>query len=438
MTCRLTFTLLFILVGPVWSQQPATLITDVNIVDVRSGKLVIKQDVLIRDGRIVSILKAGKTKTASPVIILSGQGKFLIPGLVDMHAHFPFQRGSEKLASIPEVHTFLDLHLRHGVTSLLCMGDHESIIELREKIAGQTLQGPRIFASRRINRPKLTADEGTLLAREIKKQGYDFLKVYTDISEPGFNSISAEAKIVGLPIIGHIPRAVGLGKALNGGLSMVAHTEEFLYNEPFNFRFGEGKSSPLTAVGIAEVVGQAKRHGLAVTPTLEAFHMIYEQAYDLNGVLSRPESKLVPENVKSDAQWRAPENRRSKQFATAEAQAELLKAYEMQKTLTLALHQAGIMLLAGTDVGLPGIVPGYSLHSDLERLVEAGLSPLDALRTATLNPAKFLQHEADFGTIEVGATADLVLLSANPLDDIRNTRKIVKVLRQGHVVGSSE
>jgi hypothetical protein len=290
----------------------------------------------------------------------------------------------------------------------------------------------------------MTEAQGEVAAAQAKRDGYDFLKVYSFLSADGFRGIMKVAKRTDIPVVGHIPQRVGTQAMLDGGAVGIVHAEEFLYNAPFRLQYGDPHAGAvqLDTTYIPKIAHAVRAAHVAVTPTLIAYSSIIDEAASLSAVLAKPELRLVSNQVKKSRGWYAADNDRARRVGAPMPLGRLRLGLAMQKRLVRAFRDSGVTLLAGTDAGgsIP-MTPGWSLHDELELLVGAGLTPYEALRAATANAGEFLArhfHAGASGTITPGARADLVLLDANPLVDIRNTRRIQGVVVRGEWVAREQ
>jgi imidazolonepropionase-like amidohydrolase len=330
------------------------------------------------------------------------------------------------------------LFLAAGVTSVMNLCGSTGNLATRDSIARGEIAGPRMFTSPHcLNDSTMTEAQGDSAAVASKKAGYDFLKVYSYLSREGFDGIMSGAKRVHIPVVGHIPQRVGLEPMIDAGAVGIVHAEEFMYNAPFQLWYGrtDPGSIALDTNKIPEVAHAVHAAGVTVTPTLAAYTAIVDEATDLDAVLARPEMKLVSDMAKQRFDWSSTANTRAQRLHAPNALAKLRLGLAFQRRLVRAFRDSSIALLSGTDAGgdIP-MVPGWSLHDELADLVIAGLTPYQALRTATANAGIFFAHNfgaAPSGTIVPGSRADLVMLDANPLTDIRNTRRIRGVVVSG-------
>jgi imidazolonepropionase-like amidohydrolase len=374
----------------------------------------------------------------SSAMKIDGTGRFLIPGLVDAHVHYD----EDAAGSDPHIDAinaeYSRLFLAAGVTEVMNLCGSSKNLALRDSIARGEVDGPTMLTSPHcLNDSTMTEAQGETAAAQAKRDGYDFLKVYSFLSADGFRGIMTAAKRADMPVIGHIPQRVGTQTMLESGAVGIVHAEEFLYNAPFRLQYGDPRPGAvqLDTARIPALAHAVRSARVAVTPTLVAYSSIIDEAVSLNKVLAEPELRLVSNQVKKSRGWYAADNDRARRLGAAMPLSRLRLGLAMQKHLVRTFRDSGVTLLAGTDAGgsIP-MTPGWSLHDELQLLVGAGLTPYEALRAATANAGEFFAryfHAGASGTITPGARADLVLLNANPLVDIRNTRKIEGVVLRG-------
>ena len=394
------------------------------------GAVVRDATVVIDRGRIVSLqgpVPEGATR-------IDGKGKWLIPGLADMHVHLP----SAALTRPPRYPTepptlYFDTqdvmtpYIANGVTQILNMDAVAASVGQRDEVESGAVLGPHIALAAVINggtsrgRTANTAADGRQAVRGIKAEGYDFVKVYSDLNVETFLAIVDEARKQGLKAAGHIPDSKAgfqgnIEAAFVPGFSMVAHAEEFSkHSEAF---------SDADALRFAEL---ARKNGAWVTPTLSAIRWIASETRSLDEMKSSPHLKYVHPLLQSKWITANRYNRNS----SPQAIRYFDDMVEFHRRLVRAFRAARVPMLAGTDALTSGVIGGFSLHDELALLVEAGLTNEEALASATRLAAAWLGVEVDRGTVEVGKRADLVLLDADPLADIANTRRISGVVLGG-------
>jgi len=402
---------------------PPIAITHVTVIDTRGGPSQPDMTVLIRDGRIARV---ERTAGAIPgVTIVEGRGKFLIPGLWDAHVHLSWATASA-----------LPVLVANGVTGVRdCGSDLTEIDRWRSKIADGSLIGPRIVRAgpilngRSFNRYQLETgnpDQARGIVRLLKWVGVDFIKVHRRVPRDVYFAIVDEAGKQGLKVVGHIPMTVRPEEAADAG-QLIEH-EETLFEGTF--------SESLTAAQLPEAIHRFVADGAAdslfarfvrdhtpVTSTLAAWH--YAVGHPDSSWLSDPRMRYVARSQKDAGRHAAPVAPDDMENAR-----RTVAAYDQ---VLSRLNRAGVTLLAGTDLA-GWRLPGFMLHEELVTLVEAGLSPLQALRAATMNTATALGREDEFGSVTVGRRADLVLLDADPLADIHNSQRIAAVVLGGRLL----
>ncbi|MCK5438720.1 MAG: amidohydrolase family protein [Gemmatimonadetes bacterium] len=399
-------------------------IVHVGVIPMDSERVIEDQTVLVRGGEIAEIGPAADVEVPAGTLVVDGQGRFLIPGLADMHVH---------LGSDPYFHeTILDLFWVHGVTTILDMGGTPDILDVRDRIRAGELEAPHLWVSSpAANDSMMDFETGRKYASEQLGAGYDFVKVYSFLSTDGFEGVAKGAQEVGIRLIGHLAHKVGLERSLAAGQEMIAHTEEYLYGH-LGFSTTD-ISQPLTILDrakIPEMVALASSSGVWSTSSLIAFTRILEFVEDPHVIMESRLTEYFPPGAREAWAWNEG-SRYIEQFSTEAHQERLREALSYQVELLKALHNAGVPIIAGTDATLVGVLPGYSMHEELQLLVDAGLTPYEALATATRNPAAFLGIAETAGTLEEGKQADLLLLDGNPLEDIRHTTRIVGILLGG-------
>jgi hypothetical protein len=432
-------------------QEPATktfAFTHVAVIDVVNGRATPDMTVIVSDRRITAVGKSGTLRPPTEAEVINANGKFLIPGLWDMHVHL-----------YSDLKDHLQLFLANGVTGVRQMSGNPIAYEWRAAVQNETLVGPRIVVASRVMDGAKAASPTNLVvhdaveAREAvqgaKHDGADFIKVYNWLPREAFFAIADEARKDGLPFVGHVPISVSTPEASDAGIKSIEHLRGVL--EGSSSREGELRRlmQDLPPGTLRNEAGRRVQHFLrdtlnqstqeALLKRLQQNHtwqtptttLLYVDAFpDQAAAQAEPRLKYLPAELKSDWQGYSDWLRQ----LTIPEGVELAKwRYQRELEVIGRMGRTGVELLAGIDVGNPFLIPGFSLHDELSLLVKAGLSPAEALRSATINPARFLGRDAELGTIATGKLADLVLLDANPLQDIRNTTRINAVVVNGRV-----
>ena len=395
-------------------------IINVTVIDVISGENTPNMTVVVQGDQITEIASA--ISISQNVAQLDGSGKFLIPGLWDMHTHHE-ALGIESM----------DLYLANGVVGTRDMGSElQFIISLRDRINNGELPGPEIIAAGPIlddappefpSRQRVSdAEEARRTVRALQQSGVDFIKVHNLTPREVFFAIADETANLGMSFSGHVPPTVSIEEAASSGMTSIEHLSNFrVYLECAG-------TEPYSLDSCQESFENLATHGVWQTPTIAVAQEFPEL---MNGMLNEiPMSQTLSHyEFASDALLE-----RFETEISVGASAQVVDFLRVNNVTSLAaisdLREAGNQFLAGCDA----LVPGFCLHDELEWMTLAGLSPLEALQTATINPAIFFGRENTQGTIEVGKRADLVLLDENPLADINNIRTVNAVLVRGHLI----
>ena len=416
--------------SPLKNSQPVAFV-DVNVIPMDKEQVVPHQTVITRNGKISEIGPVDQIQIPAGTLRIDGRGKYLIPGFADMHVHFADDRNVNN--------ALVQLFIANGVTTVLNMRGSEVHLDLRKGIANGSILGPTIYTCGPfINEPVVrTPAQVERAVIEQKKAGYDFIKIHGDLSKEAYHRLMLVAHRESIRVVGHAPRNLGINAVFEEHQDAVAHGEEYLYAY---FYFNKDRSMETTdeetrkkyyasqEAKIPQVAEATAKAGTWVIPNLVAYQNIAEQVDDLDAVLKRPEMKYVIPFIATH--WLPDRNTYKRRFTHGDAQ-YFLAQYVLLEKMTRGFRDAGVRMMAGTDAMNPSVVPGFSIHKELQDLVAAGLTPYQALLTATANPADFLGTLNTSGTIALGKTADMILLDKNPLDDIRNTSNQFGVMVHG-------
>jgi len=423
--------------------DPPLVINHVNVIDATGSPAQPDMSVTIQDNRIVSISKYKKAKLPPNARVLDAKGKFLIPGLWDMHVHTVF---GDWIPGGQEVS--LPLFVANGVTGVRDMGgDLDTLLEWRRQTAAGTIVGPRMIVSGpMLDGPKsrfpsslsiASPEEGRKAVDDLKARGVDFIKVQSFIQREAYFAVADEAKKQKMVLAGHVPDTIRASEAVSAGQKSIEHlTGVFEGCSTAEDQFLKGPKGPLRFLQTydparcdALIASFAHNHTWQV-PTL-----VWERGQwlvDVTDISRDPNLKFAPSS------WQQKSWPQFTKGILAELDTDTVadrrRFVKKELDVIRAMRDAHVPLMAGTDTAAGvDVLPGFSLHTELEYFVEAGLSPMEALQTATRNPAEFLGLLSETGTVEKNKSANLVLLDANPLEDIRNTRKIWAVVLNGRL-----
>ncbi len=428
--------------------------TNVTVINVEPGTAQPGMTVVVRDGRIVAVSNQNVQPPAGARIV-DGTGKYLIPGLWDMHVH----------AAFPGIDSqFLPLLVANGVTGVREMFSRLDWVDsARARVRRGSFPGPRMVASGHIldGQPPIwpgsvavrTGEEARRAVDSLIAGGADFIKVYSRLSPEAFFAAAREARAKRVPFAGHVPSLVRIQDASDSGQKSVEHLtgmftacsageEQLLAGLAAAVKSAKGWDSAgmlsrasaddqlkgFSAERCRTVTARLVKNGTWMVPTIAVLH---STAYlDDSTLATDPRLRYIPAGFKQG--WNPKTDFRFRMLTPADwARRKVI--YAKQLEIVRLLHEAGVRFLAGTDLANPYIYPGFSLHDELVSLVAAGFTPAEALRAATLDPARYLGATDSLGSIEPGKRADLVLLDANPLEDIRNTTKIAAVVAAGRL-----
>ena len=410
----------------------AVLITDVNIVDVSNGDILKNRQVVIDSGKIKKILESVGNVGEYPNII-EAKGKYLIPGLAEMHAHIPQPPTSD--TSIEET---LFLYLSNGITTIRGMLGHPTHLVLREKALNGEVLSPRIFTSSpSFNGNSVTTkEEAVQMVTAYKDEGYDFLKIHPGIELEVFDQMVETANELNIPFAGHVPVMVGIRHALESKYATIDHVDGYLeglvpqseaVDPTANGFFGYSFTPLADTSKIDELVALSKKNQVWVVPTQSLFERWFAPVSS-DELLKQPEMKYMP--VSTLENWKRRKDESTKP-ETGFNEEQWSKFTAIRRELIRKLQENGHGMLLGSDAPQLFNVPGFSIHHEVEGMKEAGLTPLEILQSGTINPAIFFGKEDTFGSIREGLDADLVLLGSNPLLDILALKDINGVMVRG-------
>ena len=441
-------------VAPKEREQSIYAFQHVNLVPMTDERVLIDQTVLVKETRIIAIGPSREVTVPENAIIIDGAGAYLMPGLADMHMH----TRANWLSDYPV--SPLNLYLANGVTTIRCFGpaggSGHYVLRWRDEIKKGKRIGPSIYTCGPILYGPVEDPQGVVRAQ--KDQGFDFIKLYSFVSKEEFHKAIDKAKELGMYTAGHIPFAVGLDGVLSEGMDEIAHIEELDFEflefdrgkklgrmEWFRYlmelavqQWGESFGLDIETLekryetAVSAVIGKVQSAHVPVCTTLVVGQGIVQKLFEPEAFLARPETTYLPPWY-LDA-FRHGKEKHQVMFHGNEDFAPF--KYTMELMLLRRLKQAGVLLVLSTDAGTGGmgIVPGFSLHDELRILAENGFTPYEAIAAGTVNASKVVKAMTgvdEFGTIEVGKRADLILVNGNPLEDVVHIKDLRGVMAAG-------
>lgn len=409
---------------------PPIAFVSVSVIPMTSNRVLTDQTVIVEGNRILVVGPRKSTPVPKGATVIDGTGKFLIPGLAEMHAHVPGGQASDA-----DIERVMYLFAAHGITTIRGMLGAPRHLELRARLARGEVIGPQLITTGPSLNGNSVGDWATAkrLVEEQQQAGYDLLKIHPGIQREPFDTLAATARRVKIRFAGHVPLDVGLDRALAAPYWSIDHLDGYVEAMavpaagaalPASQFFGANLAASLDTTRIPALAARTKAAGVWNVPTQVLFENL---ASDEPGevMAARPEMQYMPAAV--TAQWVEAKKNLGNQLG----QANLARLVVVRRQLIKALQDSGAGLLLGSDAPQIWNVPGIATHRELESLVAAGLTPHQALATGTVNVGRYLGREGEMGTIESGRRADLVLLDANPLDNVGNSRKISGVVLNG-------
>ncbi len=395
----------------------------VAVVPMTSERILEDHTVIVRGDRIVAIGPSARVNVPEGAMKIEGRGYYLLPGLGEMHGHIPSpQAPPEYLEAV------LFLYLSNGVTTVRGMLGAPGQLELRERANRGEILSPMLylagpsFNDASINSP----EEAVAKVREQKQQGWDLLKIHPGLTREEYEAMARTAKEVGMRWVGHVPADVGLIRALELGQETIDHLDGYI-------EYLEGDKGPLDRAKLEDIVRRTREAGAWVVPTMALWEVLIG-ARDLETLLAYPELRYMPPSMVEN--WIRAHRARVNDPRYDRKRAERIAAN--RKEILRALHRGGVRILFGTDAPQQFSVPGFSIHREIPVLLECGMTPYEILQTATRNVGEYFREKDRFGTIEVGARADLILVKGNPLSDLGHLKNPAGVMVRGRWIPESE
>jgi imidazolonepropionase-like amidohydrolase len=422
------------------SAQPAS-IAFVHVSVVPMDREVVLRDhtVVITGDTIVAIGPSASVKPPAGATIVDGSGKFLMPGLAEMHGHLT---GANDALN----ERILLLSVARGITTVRGMLGHPSHLVLRDRVRKGELLGPTIYTSGPSLNGNTVPDAATAekLVTEQKAAGYDLLKIHPGILRGPFDALAATAKKVGIPFAGHVPIDVGVHRAIEAGYASIDHLDGYVEallkdGAPVDAKqpgfFGLNFVGHLDESRIPALVAKTKAAGVWNVPT-QSLMPAFLGPESTESLVARPEMRYLPKQMVDN--WVGQRNKVIDELKQTNAQSKVADFVAVRARIIKALDDADAGVLLGADTPQVMQVPGWATHGELKSLAAAGLSPYRALRTGTINVARYFGTEARTGTLQKGKEASAILVDANPLDEVANAGKISGVIVRGRWLPKAE
>jgi imidazolonepropionase-like amidohydrolase len=413
--------MLFVALEPSSAQDLA--LVGVNVVPMDRNGMLNNQTVIVQDGRIAAVGPAGSTRVPDGALRLEGRGKYLMPGLGEMHGHIP-----STLEPREFIEAVLFLYVANGVTTVRGMQGSPGQLDLRDRAKRGELLTPNLYLAGPAFSGKTikSVEEAMQRVRQQKAEGWDLLKVLPGLARDHYDAMARTAKEVGISFAGHVPADVGLLHAIQSGQETFDHLDGYI-------EYVQGEKGLVTEAKFQEIAKLTREAGVWVVPTMALWETLRGTA-DLATLLAFPELKYMP--LQQIQQWTsAQENLLKNSDFKPDVARNVIKN---RMRLLKVLNDGGVKILLGSDAPQRFSVPGFSIHREMKRMADAGMKPYDILRSGTNNVGLYLKEKDNFGTIEVGKRADLILLDANPLEDISNIARRSGVMVRGRWLSERE
>lgn len=400
-----------------------TAFTDVTVIPMDSERALPGHTVLVQGDRIVAVGPSASVTVPNGARRVDGRGKYLVPGLAEMHGHVP-----PPGAPAQYTEDVLFLYLANGITTVRGMLGAEGQLDLRRRTSRGELWGPTLylagpsFNGNSVNSP----DDAVRMVREQRAAGWDLLKIHPGLTRPEYDAMARTAAEEGIRFGGHVPADVGLMHALRMGQETFDHVDGYV-------EYAGGANGAIDPVKLDSAIRVTREAGAWVVPTMALWEVLYN-TLPLDSLLAYPELRYA--SAQSVRSWTNAYNQRAA-AADYDARTARREIAARQQVLA-ALHAGGARILMGTDAPQQFSIPGFSLHREFPRMRAAGMSPYEILESGTRHVGEYFQRQDAFGTIAVGRRADLLLLDADPLAHESNLQRIAGVMARGRWLGADE
>ena len=395
----------------------------VNVIPMDEERVLEDQTVIVRDGRIAEMGPADETDVPEGAQEVDGGGRYLVPGLAEMHGHIPSPEEQPEYTD-----DVLFLFVANGVTTVRGMQGQPGQLALRERANSGEIVAPSLylagpaFSGGSVDSPEQARER----VRQQHEEGWDYLKVLGGMTQAEYDAMAETAHEVGIPFVGHVPGDVGLMHALEMGQQTIDHVDGYI-------EYLDGSEGPVDEAELQEAIEATKEAGTAIIPTMALWETLRGTA-KLGTLTGYDELRYMPPEMVASWTESHEERLQNPDFDSTAAH----QTIDNRMRVLEALHDGGVTILFGTDAPQQFSVPGFSIHHELSRMTDAGMTPYEILQTATANVGDYFQDKDRFGTIEPGARADLILLEANPLDDIAHLADLAGVMVQGRWLPEEE
>jgi imidazolonepropionase-like amidohydrolase len=405
--------------------QPAKVVafTNVTAVPMDADKVVPNQTVVVTGDRITAVGPSKTTRIPEGATRIDGQGKFLMPGLAEMHGHIPPPSAPRDL-----VENVMFLYVAAGVTTVRGMQGAPGQLDLREAAKRGDIVAPTLYLAgpQFSGNAVKSAEDAVTRVRQQKSEGWDLLKVQEGLSPPAYEAMAKTANEVGIRFGGHVPDEVGLLRALDLGQDTLDHIDGYIEHL-------DGRARIVDDKGVQELVQRTRKAGAWIVPTMVVWETL-QGPVTLESRTGFQELRYLP--AAQIEQWTKSLDTRLKnpQYNPGQAKVHI----DNRMRLLKALHAGGVGILLGSDAPQQFNVPGFSLHREMHRMADAGMSPYEIVKSGTANVGQYFKDQDTFGTIAVGQRADLMLVEANPLQGVGNMEKRSGVMVRGRWFPASE
>ena len=396
---------------------------NVNVVPMDSERVLTGQTVVVRGERIAEVGPASKVKVPNGALRVDGRGKYLMPGLAEMHGHIPPPQAPKEFTE-----AVLFMYVANGVTTVRGMLGAPGQLDLRERANRGELLSPTLYlAGPSFNGNSVSSPEQAVeMVKQQKREGWDLLKVHPGLTRDEYDAMAKAAREVGIRFAGHVPAEVGLAHALEMGQETIDHVDGYVEHLGAD-------GAPLDEAKLAEVVRLTKKADAWIVPTMALWETLLGVA-SIDKLLSYPELKYMPTQMVGG--WEKAHRARQAGAQFDRRKAELTAAN--RKRILKALHDGGVRVIFGTDAPQQFSVPGFSVHREMASMREAGMTPYQIILTATRSAGEYHKDKARFGTVTAGSRADLILVGGDPLKDLSNVSRRAGVMVRGRWLAEDE